>query len=246
MEFFDLKDISERYMELINPISTEKVLEAGRYAGLLPGHRVIDFGCGFGEVLALWAEHYGISGIGIDIRAYACDRARQKMVERGLRERIEIVQGSGAEYHFDPGTFDLAACIGATFIWGGFRQAIRAMRQVVRPLGRLIVGEVFWQKSKVPPEFAQGQREVNTEQQLVQHARQEGYDILYMVRASQDDWTRYESSNWYGLSQWIESNPEHPEIQQVTEYLHSSQDEYFLYGREYFGWGIFVLTPMNY
>ncbi len=29
MEFLDLKDISERYMELINPFSPEKVLRVG-------------------------------------------------------------------------------------------------------------------------------------------------------------------------------------------------------------------------
>lgn len=246
MEFLDLKDISEKYLELVNPTSTEKVLAAGRYAGLQPGHRVIDFGCGFGEVLVLWAENFGISGVGIDIRQYACKRATQKINERCLSERIEIVQGSGAEYRFEPGAFDAAACIGATFIWGGFRQAIQTMRLAVRPGGRLVIGEVFWLKSTVPPEFAQEQMDVCTEQQLVHQARQEGYDILYMVLASQDDWNHYEASNWYGLLQWIENNPDHPERRQVIEHLHVSQDEYFRYGREYFGWAIFVLKPMNY
>ena len=87
---------------------------------------------------------------------------------------------------------------------------------------------------------------MHTEFQLMNQARQEGYDILYMLRASQDDWARYEASNWYSLLQWIENNPNHPERRQVIEYLHASQDEYFRYGREYFGWAIFVLNPMNY
>jgi SAM-dependent methyltransferase len=246
MEFLDLKDISERYMELINPTSHEKVLTAGRYAGLQPGHRVIDFGCGFGEVLALWAENFGISGVGIDVRQYACERARQKLNERRLSDRLEIVQGSGAVYQFEPGAFDAAACIGATFIWGGFQQAIQSMRQAVRPGGKLVIGEAFWSKSTVPPEFAQEQTGICTELQLVQQAHQERYDILYMVRASQDDWTRYEASNWYGLLQWIENNPDHPERTQVIEHLRASQDEYFRYGQEHFGWAIFVLAPMNY
>jgi len=31
MEFFDLKNISERYMELINPVTPEKILTIGKF-----------------------------------------------------------------------------------------------------------------------------------------------------------------------------------------------------------------------
>lgn len=77
MEFFDLVNILERYMELVNPSTPEKVLTIGKFLGLKEDSRVIDFGCGCGEVLALWAEEFGISGIGIDVREHACDRARK-------------------------------------------------------------------------------------------------------------------------------------------------------------------------
>ena len=51
MDFFDLKNISERYMELINPTTTEKMLNVGKVVGLSENSHVIDFGCGFGETL---------------------------------------------------------------------------------------------------------------------------------------------------------------------------------------------------
>ncbi len=82
MEFFDLVNISERYMELVNPTTPEKVVKIGKVLGLNKSSRVIDFGSGYGEVLALWAEEFGISGIGIEIRDYACQRARKKMKDR--------------------------------------------------------------------------------------------------------------------------------------------------------------------
>lgn len=50
MNFLELKDISERYMELVNPISAEKLLYVGRVIGLRSGQRVINFGCGYGEM----------------------------------------------------------------------------------------------------------------------------------------------------------------------------------------------------
>ncbi len=246
MNFLDLKDISERDMEWINPISAEKIALAGKMAGLAPGMRVIDFGCGFGAALVLWAEQFGISGVGIDIRPYACQRARAKVAERGLDERIQIVEGSGSEYRFEPHRFDLAACIGATFIWDGYRQTLQALKTAIRPGGRLIVGEVHWLRDTVPPAFAQEQRSVLPETHLLQITRQEGLDIEYLLRASHDDWDRYEASNWRGLLRWIEENPGHPERQQVIDHLHTSQDEYFRYGREYFGWALYLLNPVKY
>lgn len=96
MKFLELKNISEALMELVNPTSPEKILKAGQVAGLKPSSKVIDFGCGFAEPLILWAERFGISGVGIDIRPYACERAKNKIADRGLSARLEVVCGDAA------------------------------------------------------------------------------------------------------------------------------------------------------
>ena len=246
MKFLDLKDIAERDIELVNPISADKILTIGRVAGMAQGKTVIDFGCGYAEPLVLWAESYAISGIGIDIREKAVQRARAKIARRGLAGQLEIVQSNGADYSFEPSSFDYAACVGASFIWGGFRQALIAMRSAIRPEGKIIIGEPYWLTDTVPPDLAQSQSEFHSEIWLLQAAREEGFDVQYVVRASHDDWDRYEAGNWDGLLRWIEENPTHPERQQVIDYLHESQDEYFTFGREYFGWALYLLNPVNY
>lgn len=246
MEFLDLKDIAERDIELVNPISPEKILIIGRFAGMAAGKTLIDFGCGYAEPLVLWAENFGISGMGIDIRQAAVRRARVKIAERGLADRLQIVHGSGAEYTFEPHSFDFAACVGASFIWGGFRLALQVLRRAVRPAGKVIIGEPYWLRETVPPELAQAQSEIHSEPWLLRVTREEGFDIQYVVRASHDDWDRYEAGNWDGLLRWIEENPTHPERWQVIDHLHESQDEYFTYGREYFGWALYLLNPIRY
>ena len=244
MTFFDIKNIAEREMELVNPSSPDKVIRAGRAAGLRPGLHVIEFGCGYGEVLALWAEHFGVAAVGIDVREHACERARRKMDERGVANRIEIVHGNGADYECEPGTFDVAACVGATFIWGGFRPTIQAMRRAVNPAGRLVVGEVYWSKSEVPPTYARGEAHpVPTEAQLAQMARDEGFELAYVLHSSVDDWDSYEAENWRSLQLWLAENPDHPERGDVLAHLRSSQDEYLTYAREFMGWALYVLAP---
>jgi SAM-dependent methyltransferase len=242
MDFLQLKDISETTMELVNPTTPEKLLRAGRTLGLRPGQRVIDYGCGYGEMLALWAEAFGIGGVGIDIRPLACERARRKMDERGLAERIEIVCGRGAEYPAAEGAFDVAACVGASFIWDGFRPALGALRRAIRPAGRALIGEPYWLHGLAPPALAQREG-FHAELELLHIARQEGFDFETVIRSSHDDWDRYESDNWVGLLRWIEANPDHPERGQVIAHLRESQDEYVGHGREHFGWALYVLKP---
>lgn len=244
MDFFDLVNISERYLELVNPTTPEKILMAGRVAGMRKGGRVIDFGSGFGEGLVLWARAFGISGLGIDIRPAACERARNKIKAQGLEDQIEIACGKAAEHPVEPQSYDVAACIGATFIWkGGFKEAVRAMRGAITSGGRLIVGEVYWQRSNVPPEYAQREPSFRTEYEILHMAREEGLELIYVLHSSQDDWDHYESENWRGLSDWLDENPTHPQREDVMRHLHESQEEYMHFTREYLGWALYVLKP---
>jgi SAM-dependent methyltransferase len=243
MKFLDLKDISEQFMELANPTSPEKLIKAGQIAHMKADDRVIDFGCGYAEPLILWAERFGISGVGLDIRPHACARAEKKIAKKGLEGRLEIVCGDAAEYKFAPKCFTLATCIGATFIWGTFGEAIHAMKEAVVTLGKLIIGEAHWLTDDVPAEFRAEQTDIRSEVELLQMARAEGYEFEYVLHSNHDEWDRYEADNWYGLLRWIEANPEHAERQQVIDHLHESQEEYLRYGRMYFGWAIYVLNP---
>ena len=132
MNFFDLVNISERYMELVNPSTAEKMLTLGKFLRLHEGSRVIDFGCGYAEALVLWAERFGILGIGVDIREHACERARKKVSDRGLSDRIEIVCGRGSEYLFEEGAFDAATCIGAIKSTPNMPKPPVAIQEIVR------------------------------------------------------------------------------------------------------------------
>ena len=246
MNFFDFVDISERYMEIVNPSSPEKILTVGQIMELNDTSHVIDFGCGYGEVLAMWAKRHGISGLGIELREQACERAIQKIADRQLGDQIEIIWGNAAEYKFAQGKYTYALCLGASFIWGGFRNTIRNMKPAVMKNGGLVIGEPYWMSSQVPQEYSAAEPDVQSEWELLEIAREEGFDIEYVVRSSHDDWDRYEAGNWYALVRWIEEYPDHPERQEVIDHLHSSQEVYFKYTREYLGWAIYILKPVSY
>jgi cyclopropane fatty-acyl-phospholipid synthase-like methyltransferase len=242
VEFLELKNISERYLELLNPTTAAKVVDAGRAAGMQPGQRVIDFGCGCGEALILWARAFGVSGLGVDIRPAACERAREKIEAQGLDDQIEIACGDAAQWALDARGYDIAACIGATFIWkGGFQEALRAMRRAIQAGGPLVVGEVHWMHEDVPRHVALREPSITTESHLLHLVRQERLELIRVLHSSHNDWDHYESENWRGLADWLEENPGHPERGDVLRHLQRSQEEYLTYGREHLGWALYVL-----
>lgn len=244
MEFFDLVNISERYMEIVNPSSEAKIIKLGKCLGLQQGNRVLDVACGYGEALVLWAEQFGINGLGVDIREHACDRAKNKVSMHGLTDSIEIVCANGREYAFEERGYDAVTCIGASFVWGGYRESLRAMKPLVRTGGRVGIGEPYWLHRDVPPEYVVKQP-FHSEADLLQIAREEGFDLAYIIRASHDDWDRYEGDNWEGLLRWLEENPDHADRETVRNHFHKKQDEYLTYVREYLGWAIHVLVPKH-
>lgn len=107
----------------------------------------------------------------------------------------------------------------------------------------MIVGEPYWHRQPGPEQKEQADFEVHGEYELLQIMRQEGWDLAYVVRASRDDWDRYEAGNWQGLLRWLRENSDHPERQAVIDHLRESQDWYLNFAREYIGWAIYVLEP---
>lgn len=245
LSFLELFDISERYIELVNPTSPEKILEIGRVAGMAPGQKIIDFGCGYAEPLVLWAKNFGVSGIGIDFREKTIERARRKIDQNGLAKLLQVELGNGADYSFPAGSFDYATCIGASFIWDNIEEALQTLISAIQPHGKIILGEPYWLKDAVPPDLAQAQPEFHSEIQLYRWVRQAGLDFEYVLHSTVDEWDRYEAGNWRGLVAWMKENPAHPDFGDVERRLHESQEEYFQYGREYFGWALYLLTRME-
>ncbi|MDK2975165.1 MAG: hypothetical protein PWP08_1536 [Methanofollis sp.] len=242
MDYFDLISISTRNSAIMNPTTPGKLAGAGEMARLTAGEQVIEFGCGYGTILALWGERFGIFGRGIDIRKDACIRAEETLLRAGLSERITISCADLRTEIPDRG-YDLAVCVGSSHIWGGFSASLSAMAEWLAPEGRIVIGERYWAKESVPPSFSREWPEVLTEYEIFSWARDAGFEIRGVFRASHDDWDAYESSNWGGLLAWLEEHPADPGADEVREYLRRIQDEYAGYGREYMGFALYVLVP---
>ncbi len=246
MDFFELVQISTQHLELTTPTAPTKLWTIGEYLGLNPAKKIVDFGCGYGRALELWAKDFGVSGTGIDIHQFLCQRAFERIQASGLEDRVKIICANALEYRFETEKFDVASCLGASFIWGGFHQALQKMKPILLPDGKLVIGEPYYEVDKVPAELRKYEGDLHTEFGLFEIIRAEGFDVEFVVRASRDDWDRYKSANWYGLLRWIDENPTHPEREYVIDYVHKQQEMYFKYQVQLEGWAIYILRPAHY
>jgi len=243
MNFQDLVTISQGPLAIMNPLSQEKALVLGEVARLSEGTSVIDFGCGNGTILGLWAGNFGIRGTGIEIREEACSNAGELIAGMGLSEKVRFFFADASLYEPEEESYDVAVSFGASQIWGGVPEAISSMKNFIDPEGIIIIGERYWKCDKVAAEFSREWPEIMTEYEILQSARENGFDIIRVIRSSDDEWDDYESSIWENCLRWVATNPDHAEREEVYSYYRRIQDEYLAYGREYIGWAAYILMP---
>jgi SAM-dependent methyltransferase len=236
-------EIVEADHRILNPFTEEKLVLLGQVCRLQTGQRMLDLACGKAELLATWAHRYGIGGVGVDLSEVFLAAARARVEQLGVDDRVKLVQADAGRYQPDE-AFDLAGCIGATWIGGGLAGTLRLLGGAVKPDGLILVGEPYW--TEPPP--AEAYRAIESAPDeftslagTLDRFEAAGLDLVEMVLANTDSWDRYEAMHWAAADRWIRANPSDPEAALVREQTRRYRRAYLTYGRRYLGWGVFVL-----
>lgn len=203
------------------PLSDARADTLIRSLGPLGGQRVADLGCGWAELLLrTLAANPDATGYGVDGDAEAIEHGRANARERGLADRVVLDVGDAAGW---TDTADVLIVTGATHVFGGEPtthtvNTLEAGRRLLRPGGRLLLGEGYWQRE--PTEAELTTMDIPGEQyrslpDLVDLALEHGYRPLWLSRASQDEWDEFESRHALGWERWLAANPGSPHVAKV-------------------------------
>ncbi len=178
---------------------------------------VADFGCGWGELLCRVAAAYPAAiAQGVDRGEANIARARAVAVERGLAN-VAFRVGDAAQV---TGPVDAAICIGASQVWGGFAAALTALAGIVRPGGRLLLGEAIWSRPPEPAATAAlggDPAEMPYLGEVVDMAVDVGFRVWHAGEASTDEWDEFESGYARGWERWLQANPDDVEATDVRD-----------------------------
>ncbi|GAB2949214.1 methyltransferase domain-containing protein [Nonomuraea fastidiosa] len=241
-------EIAESRHRILNPLTDDKLNLLGEICGFTPGTRILDLACGKGELLSRWAHEYAIEGVGVDVSEVFLDAARKRAEELAVAHRVEFVEADASTYTDAPESYDVVSCIGATWIGGGLKGTLSLMRRWLRPGGLVLVGECYWQSPPPPEALAAlqiGEDDFTSLIGTADRAEEAGFELVEMVLADPDSWDRYMAPQWWAISDWLRANPDHPDVPALRDFLTRSRRSHLEYGRDYLGWGVFVLRPLR-
>lgn len=239
-------EIAEASHRILNPLTEDQLMLLGEICQLHSGIRQLDLACGKAEMLCLWARHYGIMGVGVDISEVFLESASARARELEVMERVMLVQGDAADYPEAHHRFDIVSCLGATWIGGGLPGTLALMHPALKDRDSLLlIGEPFWIEE--PPDDAydlitDGDRAMFVSLDgTLDRFEAAGLELVEMVMADHFGWDRYYAQQWMTVNNWLRNNPDDPDADALQDWIAGGRRAYLTYERRYLGWGVFVL-----
>jgi len=244
MEQWKFFDITHREHVYCNPMSVAKFEELIALLRLEPENRALDIASGKGEFLIRLAEQYGIEGIGVDLSPYFVSNARKHYQKRIPDAQLSFLEMDGADYKpTAPENFSLVACIGASWIFDGYKETLIALSEMAAPDGWVVVGEPYWLKepaTKYLEAIDQKRNSFGTHDENMKVGQDLGLKPVYTLVSNKDDWDRYEGLQWYAAEDWARKNPEDPDVEEILKRVHKDRENYLRMGRETLGWAVYL------
>ncbi|VFS65650.1 bifunctional 3-demethylubiquinone-9 3-methyltransferase/ 2-octaprenyl-6-hydroxy phenol methylase [Raoultella planticola] len=237
--------ISESEHRIHNPFTPEKYATLGRVLRMKPDTHILDLGSGSGEMLCTWARDHGITGTGIDMSPLFTAQARRRAEELGVSSKVHFIHNDAAGYVAEE-KYDVAACVGATWIAGGFAGTVGLLAQSLKPGGFMLIGEPYWRQLPATEEIAQacGVSSVAdflpfpTLSPVSTNSAMTWWKWCWRTRKAGIA-TKPRSGSLCAAG-W-RKNPDDDFAPEVRTELTIAPKRHVTWTREYFGWGVFAL-----
>jgi SAM-dependent methyltransferase len=237
MDDKDYWAIAERDLEIQNPITDRKMRLLDDYCELRDGLSVLDIGCGKAWLMRQWAARWAIHGTGLELNPHFVRAARERSALEGVGARLSFVEGPAADFQPEPGSFDIALCLGAGFALGGFVPALEWMAAAVRPGGSIVIGEMTLKHR--PAVHADEILPLDALETIAVIERH-GAEVSATISASDADFERYVSHHRQATLAWGREHADHPDHAAVLARSRTDWTHYLRVIRPLLGWTVYV------
>jgi SAM-dependent methyltransferase len=249
MDHWKYYDIIHQRHSVMNPVDETKLERLYDLLELKPIAGVIDVGCGKGEMLIRLVEKYDIKGLGIDKSPYCIREAQKRKRQRIPQANLKFLEMDGAQYKPETGEHsDLAMCIGATWIYGGYKNTVRALCGMTRAPRFVMVGEPFW-LTNPPQEYLQSEGlsadSFDTHRGNVGTGELEGLRLVFTLVSSKEDWDRSEGLHWTSAAEYALAHPEDTDLEKLLARDSKERESYLRWGRDTLGWAIYLFRRIR-
>ena len=110
------------------------------HVNIEPAHVILDVGCGGGKTVNRLAKRAPLGKVfGIDYSEDMVEYSKKVNKKLIAENRVEIVEGSVEKLGFSDDFFDLVTAIETYYFWPSFSDALKEIRRVLKPGGKLLI-----------------------------------------------------------------------------------------------------------
>ncbi len=242
MDRFKFTTIGHRAHRLCSPISDERLDGIFALLDLGQHSRIVDIAAGKAELSIRLIECFGLSAVAVEHSPHFVEEARAQAAQRVADGRIEFLTMDAQEYDAPAERFDLAICIGAR-PYGTRLETLRAISELVKPGGYLLIGEGFWKKEP-DAEFLAflgcgADEYVDHDQNIAMGAR-EGLAAVYAEAVSTGELDDYDGRYAAAIEQYVRENPDDPDAAHFGERIRKWREAYVKWFRDTVGFGVYL------
>lgn len=221
---------------LISMVSIGEIIRLGYSMGLTEKSNVLDLCCGYGEVLKIWNEVFGIYGTGVDLNHDFVIQGRKRLQDAQVT-KVKIVEGDVTKYS-DLEKYDAVICSETI---DSIDKTIKLGEKFLKTKGILVFCKTYSKIQNPPQELVDFEEELFPLDELNKKFNNLGYYITHMVSDSVADWERY--ITWETKRNIAEIRNNHGDIKR-KEWIDKWSNMYFNYRRPYEGQALFGLEKI--
>lgn len=222
---------------LISMVPVEELLRFGYEIGLNQNSRVLDLCCGYGTVLKVWSEAFGIVGVGVD-RDEGFIATGKERLEKAAIEGIRLVCEDVTNY-LDTEKYDVVICSETI---GSICDTLRLGEKFLKKGGIIAYQKLYSKVANPPKELIEFDGEVLPLATLNYIFNENGFCLISMASDTDSAWERY-FINWSGRND-INRLRENPSDKGLKEWIDKWYGMYFDYRRQYEGQAMFGLQRL--
>lgn len=226
----------ENNQYLISMVPVEEILRLGYEFCLNENSRVLDLCCGYGTVLKVWSEAFGISGTGIDICKDFIHIGKKRLKECGINH-VKLIHKDVAKYKDDT-KYDVVICSETI---ESIENTFQLGEKFLKKGGTLLYQKVYSTAQDVPKELDEFDGGVYPLTKLNKIFNDLGYYITHLATGTENDWNRYYT---WSVRRDIDKLRKKPYNQKLKKQIDSWNYMHFKYRMPYENQALFGLQKL--
>ena len=234
---FEVFDALHHLMPICNPMTDADLDAVLDRTSPKAGDSLLDVACGHGELVIRAVERTPLRAVGVDLSPWALVRCVQAAGQRPHVGSIEWRLGDAHDLPRGEG-FEIVTCLGASWIWHGFRGTAEALISRTVPGGSVAIGDLRLREGADGRAVSESYGRVLTVGEQRDILEDLGIEIVGQIDAGPSGWDAYQDRILESVQAWAHEHPG----DRAAEYLHEQRQWRSEHerDREFLDWTVWV------